>query len=122
MQDDFLNQKRTEVLGKMLAAYTVSGGKLKKGQLDAIAMSSYGKEAVSLMGGEKTTHRARISQSVEAGFSKGVPPDLRERMIEGAPSWLATKTTLQILLSPMRLLRPGAIGMGRLIGAIDVTE
>ncbi len=122
MEDNgFMDRKRKEVVGKMLAAYVVSGGKLKKGQIDALAVSAYGKEAITTMKTEDDSAKSRTGAAIDARFTKGVPKDLRERMIQGAPGWLATKTTLQILLSPMRLLRPGAIGMGKLTGTIDIT-
>lgn len=126
MQDDkdetsFMHRKRTEVIGKVLAAYVVSGGKLRQHQLNAIAMSPYGKDAVDKMQTESTAAGQRRDTAISAGFTKDVPKDLRERMIEGTPPWPATQTTMKILLSPMRLLRPGAIQMGKLAGTIDVS-
>lgn len=123
MKDEgFMKDRRAEILGKMLAAYVVTGGKLKKRQIDAISASAYGEDAVALMKGKQAAHETRIRQAIDAGYTKGVAPDAREQFIEGAPSWLITKPTLRVLLSPMHLIRPLAIQLGKFTGSVDVLE
>ncbi len=120
--EKFMKDKHTVVLGDMLAAYTVSGGKLKKRQLDAIAASAYGENVVKDMADKQTAHKARVQESLNAGFTKGIAPDAGEQFIEGAPGWLITKPTLRVLLSPMHLIRPLAIQLGKVTGSVDVVQ
>lgn len=115
----FMEKMRTEVGGKILAAYTVAGGKLKKRHLDVIALSGYGKDAVTKMKAADTASQKSKESAVEAGYTKPVPSDLYERMMS-APKTVPGKFILGTLLFPMRLLRPGAIFMGRRFGTIDV--
>lgn len=132
--DEFLNGTKDEadsnkrkggmrdaIVPQVLAAYAVSGGELKKGHLDALALSKYGQNAIQQLDAAKQDFITKIDSAVSLGYTKRAPEDLYERLMK-APKTVPGKILLSALLFPMRLLRPSAIQMGKLIGTIDVED
>lgn len=98
MEDNtFMEAEREEMIVSLLASHIGSGGKLSKGQLEAIAFSSWGEKALQNVFSRSDEYQARRQQLIDKGLQNPTPGDILKHFGRGV--------FLNLLVKPMRLIR-----------------